>query len=53
MASGDSAIEALPDIPAALDAAAARAHSGDRILAFGSFFVAAAALQWAQRNGYT
>jgi len=26
--------------------------SSDRILVFGSFFVAAAALNWAQRNGY-
>jgi dihydrofolate synthase / folylpolyglutamate synthase len=36
----------------ALNAAASAAHSGDRILAFGSFFVAAAALEWAARNGF-
>ncbi|HEX6834529.1 MAG TPA: bifunctional tetrahydrofolate synthase/dihydrofolate synthase [Rudaea sp.] len=30
----------------ALDAAAAQAHPGDRVIAFGSFFVAAAAMTW-------
>jgi len=37
---------------AALDAAAAEAESTGRILAFGSFFVAAAALRWAAARGY-
>ncbi len=41
-----------PTLADALDAAADGARSGDRILAFGSFFVAAAALAWAARNGY-
>ena len=45
-------VEEHADIDAALEVSAARAGSGDRILAFGSFFVAAAALNWAQRNGY-
>jgi dihydrofolate synthase/folylpolyglutamate synthase len=40
------------DITAALDAASVAAHPGDRIIAFGSFFVAAAALNWTQRHGY-
>src|SRR5262249_47485117 len=40
------------DVAAALDAAAAAARAPDRIVAFGSFFVAAAALNWAQRNAY-
>ena len=40
------------DIAHALDAASARAGGYERIIAFGSFFVAAAALDWAQRNGY-
>jgi dihydrofolate synthase/folylpolyglutamate synthase len=40
------------NIADALTAAAAQARPRDRILAFGSFFVAAAALQWAQRNGW-
>jgi dihydrofolate synthase/folylpolyglutamate synthase len=40
------------NIAAALDSAAAGATATDRILAFGSFFVAAAALEWAARNGY-
>ncbi|MBS0556838.1 MAG: bifunctional tetrahydrofolate synthase/dihydrofolate synthase [Proteobacteria bacterium] len=39
-------------VDAALDAAAAQAVAGDRILAFGSFFVAGPALQWARRHGY-
>ncbi len=42
--------ETHSDIASALDAASA--HSGDRIVAFGSFFVAAAALVWAKRRGY-
>ena len=45
-------IEEHANVHAALDAAAARAGGTERILAFGSFFVAAAALNWAQRNGY-
>lgn len=45
--------EAQPTISAALDAAAKHAQPDDRILAFGSFFVAAAALQWAQRHRYS
>ena len=36
----------------ALDVAYAQAVVSDRILAFGSFFVAAAALEWARRTGY-
>lgn len=40
------------DMASALDLAAAAAGASDRILAFGSFFVAAAALEWAARNGY-
>lgn len=39
-------------VDAALDAACAQATAADRILAFGSFFVAAPALEWARRNGY-
>ncbi|TLY51315.1 MAG: bifunctional tetrahydrofolate synthase/dihydrofolate synthase [Gammaproteobacteria bacterium] len=52
-ASVDAAIEAQSDIADALDAALRNARPDDRILAFGSFFVAAAALQWAGRNGYS
>lgn len=52
--------ERMPSLPAgahasvdaALDAASAQAMADDRILAFGSFFVAAAALEWARRTGY-
>jgi dihydrofolate synthase/folylpolyglutamate synthase len=40
------------DIASALDAAAAAAQAHDRIIAFGSFFVAAAALRWGACNGY-
>ncbi len=47
-----AAIELHADIVAALDSAAVAAVPADRILAFGSFFVAAAALEWANRNGY-
>ena len=36
----------------ALDAASAHAVAADRVLAFGSFFVAAPALAWARRAGY-
>ncbi|HMM58148.1 MAG TPA: bifunctional tetrahydrofolate synthase/dihydrofolate synthase [Rudaea sp.] len=39
-------------VEAALDAASAQAAMDDRILAFGSFLVAAPALEWARRNGY-
>ena len=39
------------DIDSALDAAFAEAQAGDRIVAFGSFFVAAAALQYARAQG--
>ena len=39
-------------VDAALDAASAQAAAVDRILAFGSFFVAAPALEWARRTGY-
>ena len=45
-------IEAQAAIAQALDAAARAARESDRILAFGSFFVAAAALEWAQQNGF-
>lgn len=40
--------QAHPDVPTALDAAMAEAAPGDRILVFGSFHTAAAALQWLQ-----
>ena len=40
------------DVHAALDAALRTAGAMDRVLAFGSFFVAAATLQWAGANGY-
>jgi len=45
--------EAFTDVTAALDAAFARAQAQDRILAFGSFHVAAPALTWAARNGFS
>jgi len=41
-----------PTITQALDAAAESARDGEIILAFGSFFVAAAALTWARSHGY-
>ncbi|MEP6939891.1 MAG: folylpolyglutamate synthase/dihydrofolate synthase family protein [Rudaea sp.] len=41
------------DVAAALDAAAQEGVAGDRIVAFGSFFVAAAALGWAATRGET
>lgn len=40
------------DIEQALDAAFAAAHAQDRVLAFGSFHVAAPALVWAARHGF-
>jgi dihydrofolate synthase/folylpolyglutamate synthase len=39
-------------VDAALDAALEQATADDRILAFGSFFVAAPALEWARRAGF-
>ncbi|MDR3388414.1 MAG: bifunctional tetrahydrofolate synthase/dihydrofolate synthase [Rudaea sp.] len=45
-------IEVHTGIAAALYAAAAQADVRDRVLAFGSFFVAATALQWARCNGW-
>jgi len=45
--------EIFGDVAAALDAAVAQAQARDRILAFGSFHVAAPALAWAARNGFT
>jgi len=44
-------IKVAENVLAALDAAASAAVAGDRIIAFGSFFVAADALEWAQRRG--
>lgn len=49
----DTGIEDHTSIAEALAAANAQANSHDRILALGSFFVAAAALQWARRNGWS
>ena len=43
-------IETHSDVAGALDAASSRTEQ--QIIAFGSFFVAAAALAWAQRRGY-
>ncbi|HZH43638.1 MAG TPA: bifunctional tetrahydrofolate synthase/dihydrofolate synthase [Lysobacter sp.] len=40
-----------PDVRSALDAALAAARPGDRVLVFGSFFTAAAALQALERRG--
>ena len=45
-------IETHMAIEQALDTAASAARESDRILAFGSFFVAAAALEWARQNGF-
>jgi dihydrofolate synthase/folylpolyglutamate synthase len=42
----------FPSIGQALDAAAASAREGETILAFGSFFVAAAAVTWAKSHEY-
>ena len=39
-------------VAAALDELAPRLQPGERILAFGSFFIAAAALRWLQRQPY-
>jgi dihydrofolate synthase/folylpolyglutamate synthase len=39
------------DVDAALDAAEPALHEGARIVAFGSFFVASAALRWAAAHG--
>ncbi len=44
--------ELFADVDGALDAALAAARPGERILAFGSFHVAAPALAWAARNGF-
>jgi len=41
-----------PDVDAALDAAFADAKPADRIVAFGSFFIAAAALRFAAARGF-
>jgi dihydrofolate synthase/folylpolyglutamate synthase len=46
---GGSAVTAHANVPAALDAAHGAAQEGDRVLAFGSFFVAAAALDYVNR----
>ena len=45
-------IETQAAIAQALAAAARATHESDRMLAFGSFFVAAAALEWARQNGF-
>lgn len=44
--------ELFADVDRALDAALAAAQANDRILAFGSFHVAAPALAWAALNGF-
>jgi len=44
--------DTFADIDRALDAAFAAAQPGDRVLAFGSFHVAAPALAWAARHGF-
>jgi dihydrofolate synthase/folylpolyglutamate synthase len=49
---GPVANETHATITQALDAAARAADESDRILAFGSFFVAASALEWAARQGF-
>jgi dihydrofolate synthase/folylpolyglutamate synthase len=51
-AAPSAGVTAHTNAAAALTLAVAQAERHDRILAFGSFFVAAAALQWAQRNGW-
>lgn len=51
-ASADAAISEHASVAAALDAAATTAGDTGRIVAFGSFFIAAAALEWAEQNGY-
>jgi dihydrofolate synthase/folylpolyglutamate synthase len=52
-AAPSAGVTAHVNVVDALTSAATQAGPHDRILAFGSFFVAAAALQWAQRNGWT
>jgi dihydrofolate synthase / folylpolyglutamate synthase len=47
VAGKDKVTDSRPTIAEAIVLAAAVAHADDRILAFGSFFVAAAGLQWA------
>ncbi len=47
-----SSVERHSSIVQALGAAAESAREGERVLAFGSFFVAAAATVWAAANGY-
>jgi dihydrofolate synthase/folylpolyglutamate synthase len=47
----EGSIQVTESVAAALDSAASQAAPGDRILAFGSFFVAAAALEWARQRG--
>ena len=47
-----TARDGFADVDRALDAALAAARPDDRILAFGSFHVAAPALAWAARNGF-
>ena len=51
-AGAGAAVSEHDSVNDALDAARAAAGGGERIFAFGSFFVAAAALQWAARHGY-
>ncbi|HET8941808.1 MAG TPA: bifunctional tetrahydrofolate synthase/dihydrofolate synthase [Rudaea sp.] len=51
-ASAAAAISAHASVTEALDAAAAAAGESGQIIAFGSFFVAAAALEWANGHGY-
>jgi dihydrofolate synthase/folylpolyglutamate synthase len=46
----DARISLHPDVASALGAASLAASPGDRILAFGSFFVAAAALVFARNR---
>ncbi len=48
----DSRVSQHRTIVDALDAAASSLRVDEKILAFGSFFVAAAALTWAHRHGY-
>ncbi len=43
---------AFVSVDAALDAAASESGPGELIVAFGSFFVAAAAMTWLDRHGY-
>jgi dihydrofolate synthase/folylpolyglutamate synthase len=50
-AAPDVAISTHEHVVAALDAALAQLRAGDRVVAFGSFFVASAALRWATERG--